>query len=229
MTITALSGLFIITSLIASLRQEFENPFNIIFTVFFKYPGIFLVYPIFLYFLFSEKFKNDITFISIFITLISLANTFIIVIDYGYISSNFKFELEYLLIPNIKQIIINLALILIVLLLTLIIIKKKLINLLFNIFIIITISLIGVSIFDFIKINTEQKKLLEISSINNNTNNDYNIFNFSKTGTNIFIIILDRGNPKIGNLVFERFPDIKKEFEGFIWYPNTSAFGEAYL
>ncbi|WP_297298308.1 YidC/Oxa1 family membrane protein insertase [uncultured Brachyspira sp.] len=223
-TITILSGLFILTSLIASSGQEFENPFSIIFTVFFKYVGIFFVYPIFLYFLFSEKFKNNITFIFILISLISLANTFIMVIDYGYISSNFKFELEYLLIPNAKQIILNIILILVILSLTVIIIKKNLINFLFNILIIITISLLAISIFDFTKINKEQKKLLQISSINN-SNNDYNIFNFSKTGTNIFIIILDRGNPEFGNIVLERFPEIKKEFDGFIWYPNTTSLG----
>ena len=224
-TVTILSGLFILTSLIASSGQEFEKPFNTIFTVFFKYIGIFFVYPMFLYFLFSEKFKNNITFAFIFITIISLANTFIMVMDYGYISSNFKFELEYLLIPNLKQIIINITFILLALFLTLIIIKKKLINLTLNIFIIIIISLFAISIFDFVKINNEQKKLLEISSVNKKVND--NIFNFSKTGTNIFIIILDRGSPEFGNLVLDRFEDIKKEFDGFIWYPNTVAFGVA--
>ena len=219
-TITTLSGLFILTSLIASSGQEFQDPFNIIFTVFFKFIGIFLVYPIFLYFLFSENFKNNITFISIFITLTALANTFIMVMDYGYIASNFKFELEYLLIPNTKQILLNIILIILILAFTIIIIKKKFINLAFNIFLIIIITLVSISIFDFTKINKEQKKLLEISSLNENING-YNIFNFSKTGTNIFIIILDRGNPEFGNLVFERFPEIKKEFDGFVWYPNT--------
>lgn len=225
MTITILSGLFILTSLIASSGQEFENPFNIIFDVFFKYAGIFFVYPIFIYFLFSEKLKNGITFISIFAALISLINTFIMVMDYGYISSNFKFELEYLLIPNLKQIIINVVFILSALFFTLIIIKKKLINLMFNIFIIILLSLFAVSLFNFTKINNEQKKLLEIYSIDKDKEINYNIFNFSKTGTNIFIIILDRGNPEFGSLVFDRFEDIKKEFEGFVYYPNTSAFG----
>ncbi|CRF33180.1 inner membrane protein [Brachyspira suanatina] len=224
-TITTLSGLFIITSLIASSGQEFENPFNTIFAVFFKYVGIFIVYPIFIYFLFSEKIKNNITLIYIFIALISLVNTFIMVMDYGYISNNFKFELEYLLIPSLKQTIINIILILLVLFLTLIIIKKKLINLMFNIFIIITISLLAISLFDFVKINNEQKKLLEISSLNKTINKNDNIFNFSKTGTNIFIIILDRGNPEFGNIAFERFKDIKDEFDGFIWYPNTTALG----
>ena len=225
-TITTLSGLFILTSLIASSGQEFENPFNIIFTVFFKYIGIFFVYPIFLYSLFSEKLKNSITFIFIFIAIISLINTFIMVMDYGYISSNFKFELEYLLIPTSKQIIINTIFILLALFLTFLIIKKKLINLMFNISVIIIISLLTISIFNFTKINSEQKKLLEISSLSDKkNNNNYNIFNFSKTGTNIFIIILDRGNPEFGNLVFDRFEDIKKEFEGFIWYPNTTSLG----
>ena len=223
-TITILSGLFILTSLIASSGQEFEKPFEIILTNMSKYFGLFFVYPIFLYFLFSDKFKNIITLISVIFALLFLSNTFIMVMDYGFIASNFKFELEYLLIPTTKQIILNSALMFAVLLITLFIIKKNLQIYLFNIFIIVIISLISISIFDFVKINKEQKILSEINSLNienQNQNENYEVFNFSKTGTNIFIIILDRGCPEFAELVFEEFPDIKAEMEGFVYYYNT--------
>ena len=154
-TIAILSGLFILTSLIASSGQEFEKPFEIILTNMFKYFGLFFVYPMFLYFLFSDKFKNIITLISAIFALLFLSNTFIMVMDYGFIASNFKFELEYLLIPTTKQIILNVALTLAVLFIVLFIIKKNLQIYLFNIFLIVIISLISISIFDFTKINKE--------------------------------------------------------------------------
>ena len=223
-TITILSGLFILTSLIASSGQEFEKPFEIILTNMSKYFGLFFVYPIFLYFLFSDKFKNIITLISVLFAFLFLSNTFIMVMDYGFIASNFKFELEYLLIPTTKQIILNSALMFAVLFITLFIIKKNLQIYLFNIFIIVIISLISISIFDFVKINKEQKILSEINSLNienQNQNENYEVFNFSKTGTNIFIIILDRGCPEFAELVFDEFPDIKAEMEGFVYYYNT--------
>ena len=188
----------------------------------FKYFGLFFVYPMFLYFLFSDKFKNIITLISVIFALLFLSNTFIMVMDYGFIASNFKFELEYLLIPTTKQIILNVALTLAVLFIVLFIIKKNLQIYLFNIFLIVIISLISISIFDFVKINKEQKILSEITSLNqNNKNEDYDVFNFSKTGTNIFIIILDRGCPEFAELVFDEFPDIEAEMEGFVYYYNT--------
>ena len=222
-TITILTGLFVLTSLIASSGQEFEKPFEIIWTNFFKYAGLFFVYPLFLYFLFNDKFKNIITLISVIFALLFLSNTFIMVIDYGYIASNFKFELEYLLVPTTKQIILNLILMFLVLFIALFIIKKNLQIYLFNIFIIIIISLISISIFDFVKINKEQKILSEITSANsiNEENKNYDIFNFSKTGENIFIIILDRGCPEFADLVFNNFPDIKAEMDGFVYYYNT--------
>ena len=221
-TIAILSGLFILTSLIASSGQEFEKPFEIILTNMFKYFGLFFVYPMFLYFLFSDKFKNIITLISAIFALLFLSNTFIMVMDYGFIASNFKFELEYLLIPTTKQIILNVALTLAVLFIVLFIIKKNLQIYLFNIFLIVIISLISISIFDFTKINKEQKILSEITSLNqNNKNEDYDVFNFSKTGTNVFIIILDRGCPEFAELVFDEFPDIEAEMEGFVYYYNT--------
>ena len=222
-TITILLGLFVLTSLIASSGQEFEKPFEIIWTNFFKYVGLFFIYPLFLYFLFNDKFKNIITLISIIFALLFLSNTFIMVIDYGFIASNFKFELEYLLVPTINQIILNLILMFIILFIALFIIKKNFQIYLFNIFIIIIISLISISVFDFIKINKEQKILSEITSANsiNKENKNYDIFNFSKTGTNIFIIILDRGCPEFAELVFNNFPNIKSEMDGFVYYYNT--------
>ena len=223
-TMTILSGLFILTSLIASSGQEFEKPFEIILTNMFKYFGLFFVYPMFLYFLFSDKFKNIITLISVILALLFLSNTFIMVMNYGFIASNFKFELEYLLIPTTKQIILNLVLMFAVLFIVLFIIKKNFQIYLFNIFIIVIISLISISVFDFVKINKEQKILSEINSLNRqiqNKNDNYDIFNFSKTGTNIFIIILDRGCPEFAELVFDEFPDIKAEMEGFVYYYNT--------
>ncbi len=36
------------------------------------------------------------------------------------------------------------------------------------------------------------------------------------------IIILDRGCPEFADLVFNNFPDIKKEMEGFVYYYNTA-------
>lgn len=156
----------------------------------FKILGLFFVYPLFLYFLFSEKFKNIITLISTILALLFLSNTFIMVIDYGFIASNFKFELEYLLIPTEKQTILNIILMFAILFVVLFIIKKNLQIYLLYIFIIVIISLITISVFDFFKINKEQKILTEITSLNTkNKNDNYDIFNFSKTGTNIFIII----------------------------------------
>ena len=220
--ISILSGLFILTSLIASSGQEFEKPFEIILTNMFKYIGLFFVYPLFLYFLFSDRFKNIITLISVIIALLFLSNTFIMVMDYGFIANNFKFELEYLLIPTSKQIILNLILMFAVSFVALFMIKKNLQIYLFNIFIIVIISLISISVFDFFKINKEQKILTEITQLNpQSKSGDYDIFNFSKTGTNILIIILDRGCPEFADLVFNNFPDIKKEMEGFVYYYNT--------
>lgn len=221
--ITILSGLFILTSLIASSGQEFEKPFEVIFTNLFKYVGLFFVYPVLLYFLFSDNFKNITTFISVSLALLFLSNAFIMPMDYGYIANNFKFELEYLLIPNAKQIIFNSLLIFAVLFMTVFFIKKNFQIYLFNIFIIVIISLISISVYDFVKIRKEQEKLSEITFVNKS--GDYDIFNFSKRGTNVFIIILDRGCPEFANLVFENFTDIKAEMEGFVWFYNTAAFG----
>jgi len=95
-----------------------------------------------------------------------------------------------------------------------------------NIYIVASLALLSSSIYDFTKINKEQKLLSVIEILSDKTLADKNnIFNFSKDGSNIFIIILDRGSPIYFEIAFDRIPELKEVMNGFVWYINNISFG----
>lgn len=51
------------------------------------------------------------------------------------------------------------------------------------------------------------------------------VYNFSKTGNNVLIIMLDRGISGYIPYIFEEKPELHDSYKGFIWYNNTISFG----
>ena len=181
--------------------------------------GIFLFYPLFIYNLFSDKTKNYITLLLTVLSIIFIINTFIFSGNYPNMNSDFIFDGTIKIIN--KDIIINALIILISFLLIYLIIKKSKLGILMNINYIIIFVLAASSIFYTYKIlsydNTYKKK-------ENKLKTGEKIFNTSKNGENIFVIILDRAIPSYWFDAFNRFEEYKDMFDGFTFYPNTVSY-----
>ena len=81
------------------------------------------------------------------------------------------------------------------------------------------------NIFDISKIIREHNKLSD-SQIDSDKPSDIKIFNMSKTGENVFVFVLDRAINSYWLDAFERFTNYKKDFDGFIFYPNNVSFSD---
>lgn len=53
------------------------------------------------------------------------------------------------------------------------------------------------------------------------------VYHLSKTGKNVFVLFLDRGIGSYAGEIFENYPEIKKQFDGFVWYKNTVSFSSS--
>lgn len=51
------------------------------------------------------------------------------------------------------------------------------------------------------------------------------LYKLSKTGKNVILVMLDRAISGYVPYIFEEKPEVKKQFEGFTYYPNTLSFG----
>ena len=227
LSISALAGFFIISSIIINSVNEFNNPSYLLINNLSICLGIFLFYPLFIYILFSDKIKNIISLTTIFILPIVLINTFIMTGNYININSNFIFDNTNLLIASTKEIIINIFLIFISLIIVFILIKKKYLSVLCNIYLIIFLVIISISIFNTTQIFKDYNKIkLTRKNIDNSVYNDKKIFNLSKNGENVFVFISDMAVSSYWYDAFERFPNYKKDFDGFVYYPNTVSYSE---
>ncbi|CRF31397.1 hypothetical protein BRSU_0083 [Brachyspira suanatina] len=228
-SITLLAGLFIPSTLIASSGQEFSEPFTLILNNISKYIGFFFVYSLFIYSLFSSKIKNILSLLLIYISVVFFVDTFIIIGNYGNISSSFVFDNAQLLNTNFIQIILNITVVSLFILIIYLLLKKDKVNILINIYVIISLVLFSISIYDIIKINKEQQILSDLRKgfdLNLTENNYNNIFNLSKTGTNVFVIILDRAANSYVLDYLNSNEELKKEFNGFTLYTNVISYAE---
>jgi len=162
----------------------------------------------------SSKWQTLLTIVISCLSLSGLLNTFIFSGNYGDMS-HFIFKDE--IMNSTSQIIINIVSIIAVIFISTLLVIKKRTGLIISITGIALLSLISLSTVDSLSFskkrespeNTEKKEDSEI------------LFKFSKTGKNVVVLMLDRF---IGGYVPQalRFlPELKKEFDGFVWYPNT--------
>ena len=223
--ITILSGLFIPSSLISTSVDEFNNILNLIINSLSMSIGLFLFYPLFLYILFSSKIKDILTLIFIFISALSLIDNFVLGGNYGTLNSDLVFDNANLIVYSSKEFFINILFAFIIFFLTYFLIIKRKSIFIYNLYISIFITLIIISIFYARKIIINVNKLNKTYSYNNqNKQLDDKIFNLSSEGKNIFVFILDRAINSYWLDAFDRFPKYKKDFDGFIIYPNTVSF-----
>ena len=224
-----LLGLFIPSQLIVSSPQEFSfideytNPTFFIFIAALQVFGLFVLWPVCLYFLFSDNIKKYFYIIFFAISTAMLVNVFLFSGNYGLISINFIYE------DGVKhagsEIILNLIVMLIIMVLSFFLCKlknKKIITIFLSSCI---FSLLSISIYNIYKSSNafnelktyyvkEQEMPQEISPV----------FSLSQDGKNIVIIMLDRAISVFIPFIFEESPELWESYSGFSYYPNTVSF-----
>ncbi|GMO29104.1 MAG: YidC/Oxa1 family membrane protein insertase [Termitinemataceae bacterium] len=228
-----LAGLVVPCSLIASSVQEFSfvdsyesSPLLFIRLTLLQSAGIFLFWPICVYYLFDKKRRSNIALVFTFIAIIALVDIFIFPGNYGFLTTTFRFSDAITFESQSKQIIVN-SIILLAIIITpfLFVIKQVSKNILYSFQIILCIALITFSLINVNKINNEfdtykQRQLVEGDVQNKNT-----VYTFSKTGKNVLVIMLDACNSLYIPYLFEEKPQLLSQLSGFTYYPNCVAFG----
>ncbi|MCL2242947.1 MAG: YidC/Oxa1 family membrane protein insertase [Treponema sp.] len=224
-----LFGLFIPSQLIASSPQEFSfidnytNPLYFILNTSFQIFGLFIFYPVCLYFLFSNNVKKIFTIIFFIISVCMIINVFAFSGNYGVLSINFTFD------DNLKHsredILINIVFLLFIFAISLIIYILKLRKIIPFIISFCMISLFGLSIYNIFIINASYKQLSKNYIKNEIILNEITpIFTISQKSKNIVIIMLDRAISGFLPYILEESPELKNIYSGFVFYPNTVSF-----
>lgn len=219
-------GIFTPSMLIHSSTQEFSyidkvsSPLIFIFTVIFQALGLFVFWPLIIYFLLTEKAKKIFSLLTSILSIIVLFNIFLFPGNYGPISNSLVFSTN--VNHYFKESLFNLSILFIVFLAVLFIYFFKFKKLLSVLSILLLTAILFYSLFNIININNEYKKLSEYYKPEVKFAGTVTpIFNLSKNSNNVIIIMLDMASSVFIPYIFEENPELKNTFEGFTYYPNT--------
>jgi YidC/Oxa1 family membrane protein insertase len=223
------SGFFLPSSLIASSPQEFfridqyTTPLHFIFVTFSQALGLFVFWPVCLFLLFSERIQKRFALFFVVLFAGSLANIFFFQGNYGTLTLDMTFSgsVRHSSFELIKNIFILAVAGFVI---TVIFIKKG-----FKIIAPFTglcaVIFAGISFYNIIQIQNEFDKSKEFIQNNQTSVSELApIFNLSKTGKNIVVIMLDRATSSFFPYILAEHPDIYKEYSDFVYYPDTLSF-----
>ncbi len=231
-----LVGAVIPSSLICSSVQEFsyiepyDSPLGIFKFPFLQTMGI-AVWMVALYFLFSRKTQTVFTFLLLAGLLGGLINTYVFAGGYGTVlAQNGLFFENGLKIKNeLAKFPIDVATAFVVVLVVLWVLSKDWLKPVKSVCTILVLTLLAFSIFNVAKINSEFKRLEVIVADSSNKGAEDTIkpvYHFSRNGQNVVVIMLDRGISSFVPYIMDELPQVKANFQGFVWYPNTLAPGD---
>jgi len=222
-----LFGLLIPSLLIASSAQEFsfideyDSPFNFIINTVFQSIGMFIFWPLCIYWMTSKRNKKYLLATVMVFIGIAMVNLFLFSGEYGYLTTSFTFSN---MIDSSSQIkIYNLLAIFAVSAFVLLFVwrfKKVMLSSL----IIIVCAFMILCTMNISKIKDEYKSL-QAHYIEGRLNPGNAIYHLSKNGKNILVIMLDTAVSGFISYIFEEKPELNDSFDGFTWYRNTISFG----
>lgn len=233
--LSILTGLVLPSNLISSSVQEFSNienytsPANFLHAPFWQSIGLFVLWPLCIYFLFGKKIQTLIaTLFSIMIVTFAV-NAFVFSGNYGSMDITLKF------IGGIQTqtkvfILINLLVTLLIIVgINFILSLKK--NNIFTTFTLIACFVFAIlGIINITKIKKEYKafEIARTANTNSNSSESESEFtkriNLSKNNKNVIVIMLDRAESSYFPHIIKNFPNLAEHLNGFTYYPNTLSF-----
>lgn len=223
--ITVLTGLLIPSALIKASPEEFvdiityKNPLWYVLNSFLMAAGTFIVWFGIFYMLAKPAGKRIMGLIMWILSGAAAINYMFFGTDYGNISSKLKFDTTPA--PAVYMQIINIAVIAAAALLMYFIWKKKK-ELVKAVSMAVIIATVGMSLFNIKGINdVVDVTVQQLKEANKNTAE----ISLSKEGKNVVVIMMDRAISGYIPYMFNEKPELREQFEGFTYYPNTISFG----
>lgn len=223
--IALISGLYITSTLINSEPLDFcyvddyNSPFNFLFITLFQSIGLFVFWPSCFFFLFNSKVKKALAYLFAFISLNCLINCLAFSGNYGSLLQTLIFRGTPDFYISYKVCIINALISIFLLFAVYFVIKYK--SFIFNYCCyIILFSIITISITNCSGISKQYNNMERNTVISNLEPK----FHLSKDGKNVIIFFMDQGMAPMVNKAFEEDHNLAEQFDGFIFYPNTTSF-----
>lgn len=219
-----LLGAYIPTNIIKASTQEFveifhpQNPLHYVLYSVLYATGTFGIWMSIFYFLSRERGRRYWECGIWMACGISVVNYLIVGSYMGLVSST----LQYSRLPEFGKKKIGLSILIsAVIIAGLIVIAKKNIKILRAIALAGVLSILILTGINMVKIGNDYKKLEYLSSADDLRP----VIPLSKNGKNVMVIMMDRALGTEVEYIFKEKPELREQFAGFTYYPNTVSFG----
>ena len=223
------AGLILSSPIEFAFTGDVSNPLLYVLATGSLFFGLWFVWPLFIYSMAPRKMRGILAYVLMTVSLISLANVYVFPGKYETINKLLLFENPSLLDSNKFMTAIPVLFAVIVALFSLFIIRKKLTRYLISGLTILVLAAAMSGLYSVVQIRSEYNQHEQNLQMNAETQVDIEDFqpviSFSKEGNNVFVLFLDRAISSFFPLILEQFPELREQYSGFVYYPNSIAYG----
>jgi hypothetical protein len=220
-----LCGIALPSCVIASAPEEFSNidtyttPLYFLFNSLLQSGGFFLFWPMCLYFLYRTKARNILVFSAMAVLFCSLADSFIFPSYYGTLTAGFVFDdWKTDIVSGSANVIV-----LVVIFIVFHFIFRRHISTVTTLSVVVCMALLFLSLLNVVRIQAGYKKLPERRSVTEAT--IVPVYSLSTQHRNVVVLFLDRFTSAFFPAVMEECPELKADYSGFVYYPDTISYG----
>ena len=225
--LTLLTGLLIPTATIVSSPAEFtlasdpHTPLMHVLPAVILAAGLFMVWVGLFYYLSTPHIRGIFTTCAIVFAGMSIVNYLFFGTNLGTLLPLLQYEKTPKLTP--KEVTVNIEVLLLISTVLLALWLKKR-NWLKHILIAACVGIVGLSAFNGVRI--QQAMPLAIKTLQQQES-EKNHFTLSTVGKNVIVVTVDRAISGYLPYLFNERPELKDQFDGFTWYPNTLSYSNS--
>lgn len=227
--LAVLTGLLIPSAVIASSPSEFviptdyHSPLSYLPDSLAVAIGLFLLWFGFFYYLSSERGKCILNLVVMLLCGIAVVDYLLFAGNPGTLSA----YLQYEAIPFFSnhEILLNVVVLVLCsfILIFLWVKKERLVRTIVSIAVVVALGMSG---FNMVNIS---KALAGVSpaaqAVHKTGSETQDFYTLSKDGKNVVVLMMDKAISSFVPYILKEKPELKEQFDGFTWYPNTISFG----
>jgi len=225
--LAVLTGLLIPSSVVSSSPAEFVvlieycSPLQYVFSAFLLAAGTFLLWFMLFYYMAGNRARRIMEVGICIIAVCAVVDYMFFGTNLGNLSSMLQYDIAFHF--SLKDCMINLGVLILCgsVILALWLKKRKFVRAVFPVLI---LAVAGMSLYNIAGVRSELPQIKELAE---RETGEKASFTLSRNGKNVIVFMLDRAISGYVPYLFQEKPELRQQFDGFTWYPNTLSFGSS--
>ena len=225
--LTILTGLLIPSTIIHDSPGEFvemdafRSPLHFVLHAFLLAAGTFLIWSVIYYLLAEDRRKPAFALVFAVVAVAALVNYMFFGNGYGNMSSTFVYDKDVTQSISLSDKLLNAGILLAIAAVVWVLWKKKAVALRIGT-VLMCLVVGGMSLVNLFSVGAQVPELQRLAAQQQNTDD---IIHLDRNGKNVVVLMLDRAINYFVPFMMEEKPELREQFAGFTYYPNTLSYG----